>query len=230
MSSKLVFLGTAGNSVVAAKNLRHSGGFVLKTDGVQLFFDPGPGAVAHAHRNNINLRENTAVLVSHSHLNHCNDVNALLAAMSHNKLDTRGILITNESLANSSFITPFHKSCAEKSIVATPGKRIGIEDVDITALKALHHDPKTVGFKVVTPKFTMSYSADTKYSRTVVKQYEGSDVLVLNVPHPFDSEEENALSSKDVVNIINQVKPELTVITHFGLKMLNANPVYEVRE
>jgi phosphoribosyl 1,2-cyclic phosphodiesterase len=51
----------------------------------------------------------------------------------------------------------------------------------------------------------------------------------LNIVHPFNNKE-NQLSSDDAVKIINKVKPKLTIITHFGIKMLKADPLYEARE
>ena len=38
------------------------------------------------------------------------------------------------------------------------------------------------------------------------------------------------MCAADAIRIIEEVKPELAVITHFGAKMLKANPLYEARE
>ncbi|MBI2564975.1 MBL fold metallo-hydrolase [Candidatus Woesearchaeota archaeon] len=231
MESSIKFLGTAGNVGVVAKDLRKSGGIIICSGDVQLHIDPGPGALTNAQKFNVNIRENTAVLVSHSHLNHCNDVNAVLSAMSHNRLDIRGVLIANKTLLDDpeSVLTDYHKLCVEKVIPADVGKTIGVEHVEITPLYADHHDKQAVGFKIVTPDFSLVYSGDTNYSQDIADQYLRADVLILNTPNAFGSNEKG-LSSSDVVNILKLVSPDLAIITHFGKSLLQAPPLYEARE
>jgi len=235
MEDKIIFLGTAGDEAVTSKQVRASGGIIINTQGYQFMIDPGPGALNQAKKYNINLRENTVVLVSHSHINHCNDINAVLAAMSHNKLDIKGVLIASDTLVNGDektkpYLTEFHKNCVERIIVPSPDQRIGIEDIEIVLLKAKHTDAKTVGFKFVTPNFSLVYSSDTGYNTQLVKEYENTDILILNVVHPFDKKDDFNLSSDDAVNLIKRVNPKLAILTHFGKDMMEANPVYQARD
>ncbi len=235
MENKIVFLGTGGDEFVVSKQVRASGGIVIITEGYQFHIDPGPGALVQAKKHNINLRENTVVLVSHAHINHCNDVNVVLAAMSHNKLDVKGVLIANNTLVNGDeetkpYITEFHKKCVERIIVAHPTQKVGIENIEIVLLKTKHTDQKAIGLKFITPHFNLVYSADTGYNPELIKEYTDTDILILNTVHPFDKKNDYNLNSDDVVNIIKRVKPQLTVITHFGKDMVEANPVYQARE
>jgi len=235
MQNRILFLGTGGDEIVVSKQVRASGGIIINTLGYQFMIDPGPGALAQAKRHNINLRENTAVFISHAHLNHCNDVNAVLAAMSHNKLDVKGVLIANDTLVNGDektkpYITDFHKKCVERIIVANSGQRIGIQDIEIRLLKTKHTDPKTIGFKIITPQFSLVYSSDTGYNTELIKEYADTDILILNAVNPFDKKDEFNLNSDDVVNIIKRVNPKAAIITHFGKDMIEANPVYQARD
>jgi ribonuclease BN (tRNA processing enzyme) len=235
MENRILFLGTAGDEVVASKQIRASGGIIINTQGYQFMIDPGPGALNQAKKYNVNLRENTVVLVSHAHINHCNDINAVLAAMSHNNLDTKGVLIANSTVVNGDektkpYLTEFHKGSVERIIIPDPGQRVGIEDVEIITLKAKHTDQKTVGFKFITPEFSLAYSSDTGYNTELVKEYANTDILILNVVHPFEKKEEFNLNSDDAVNLIKRVNPKLAIITHFGKDMMEANPVYQARE
>ncbi len=45
MQDQIIFLGTGGDPVVVGKQIRSSGGIVLKLDGLQFHLDPGPGAL-----------------------------------------------------------------------------------------------------------------------------------------------------------------------------------------
>ncbi len=38
------------------------------------------------------------------------------------------------------------------------------------------------------------------------------------------------LSTDDAIKFIQKAKPKLAVINHFGIKMIEANPMYEARE
>ena len=235
MENNILFLGTAGDEVVASKQIRSTGGIVINIGGYQFMLDPGPGTLSQAAKYNVNLRENTAVLVSHAHINHCNDVNAVLAAMSHNKLDIKGVLIANDTVVNGDettkpYLTNFHKNCVERIIIPAPDQKIGIEDIEIKALKTKHTDKKAIGFKFITPKFNIVYSSDTGYNAELIKEYAGTDILILNVVEPFDKKQEFNLNSDDAVNIIQRVKPQLAIITHFGKDMIEVNPVYQARE
>jgi len=231
----IVFLGTGTGPYVVGKGIRSAGGFVLKLDDMQLHVDPGPGSLMSASRFDVNLRANTVVLVSHAHVNHCSDLNAVISAMTYDGLDKKGVLISNDTVINGSEDTPpvvskFHRKLVERFIVAKPGQRIAIEDVEIKTLATKHSDPNNIGFKFFTPNFVLTYTSDTAYSKELLEQYEKSDILVLNVVHSLGQKSDNNLSSDDAIKIINQVKPQLAIIQHFGKQIIEADPLYESRE
>ena len=233
MTSKITFLGTAGDSFTIGKQLRSSGGFVISQDDLQFQIDPGPGALVKANENSISVRANTAILVTKNHIHHCNDVNAIIDAMTYRGLDKKGVLVSTNSLIIGNekerpYLTEFHKSLLEKYIVLTPEQRVGIADVEIIALNTNVED--SIGLKFITDDFTLCYSSDAKYSKDLAKQYEGSDILILNIRNPFNEKEEGHLNSEDAVKIISKVKPKLALITGFGIKMIKADPLYECRE
>jgi len=235
MQDKVIFLGTAGDEFVTTKQMRASGGIVILSEGYQFHLDPGPGSLVQMKKALLNPRETTAVLVSHAHINHCNDINAILAGISKNKLDVRGVLISGNSVINGDeknkpYITDFHKGCVERIIVPNAGQKIGIQDIEITALKTRHTDTSAIGFRFDTPKFSLVYSADTAYFAEMVEEYKDTDILILNVVSPFDKRDGQNLNSDDAVNIIKRVKPKVTIITHFGKEMMEANPIYQARE
>ena len=230
MESKILFLGTGSEIAVTGKQTRASGGIIIKTEDCQFHIDPGPGALVRAAMHGINVREHTAIFVSHEHTAHCSDVNALVSAMTLNGFDKHGVIIAADSFMKNNHLTEFHKNCVEKIIVANPGKKIGVESVEIHALKTSHNDQSCIGFKFFTPKFVLAYTSDTKYDKDLIEQCKKSDILILNVPFPFKTKDPKTLSSDDAVKIINKARPKLAIITHFGSKMLATNPIYEARE
>jgi len=233
--ASIIFLGTAGSSAVMNKQLRASGGIILVVQDLQFHIDPGPGALNKAKEFGVNLNHNTAVLVSHHHLNHCNDLNVVVEAMTHGGLEHRGIVLGSKSVFQPTenshpFLTRYHQNQLDKVIPMDKNHKVGIELVEINSLSAEHTDPSALGFKFYGPKFTLSYSGDTNYNQKIVEEMSGSDIVILNVPYPGNKGAGLNLDTASAIKIISQVRPKLAILTHFGLEMLKADPLVEARE
>lgn len=233
MKHLITFLGTGQGPMVIGKQIRASGGIVVNTYDHQIHIDPGPSSLAMAKKYYINPRATSVILVSHSHLNHCNDVNTVIDAMTFGGLDKKGILISNNSLVNGSenkppYLTKFHKNCLERFIVLKPNQKAAVDNVEIHTTFA-KHSVECMGFKLVTPEYAISYLSDTTYSAEIGKQHLGSDILILNVVNPDNSKSKYNLNTEDAIRIISEVQPRLSVITHFSEQMLNQDPLMQAR-
>jgi len=236
MEPAIVFLGTAGDVHAVSKQMRGSGGIILRADDLQFHIDPGPGSLTMAKIWGINPRETSVVLVSHNHVGHNNDLNACVHAMTLNGMDTRGVVVAPVSViegenGQGASLSPYHKKLVEKVIIAAPDKRIGIQDVDILPLMTKHPEPHGVGYKIMTTRFVLTYSGDTAFSKELLELYAGTDILILNTvfPRGCAAETEN-LTMEDAVKIVESVKPTLCILTHFGKQMLAVDPLQEARE
>ena len=234
MEPKIIFLGTAGESLVYGNQIRSSGGIVLHMDGMQFIIDPGPGCLTRCADYGINVRDTTAVFVTHNHTNHANDVNAIISAMTYNGLDKRGVLVSNKTAYNGNekvrpIISEYTKKLVEKSIILEEGQRIGIGDVEVVGLETKHGDENCIGLRFFGSDFNLVYSSDTKYFKYLGEDYKGCDIMIVNCVYPFNIKGPQ-LSSEEVVKVAKRVGPKLTILTHFGIKMLKADPLYEARE
>jgi ribonuclease BN (tRNA processing enzyme) len=238
MQSTLIFLGTGGDSFTVGRQTHGSGGIIIFNDEVKLHIDPGPGTLNRLKAAGLSPRDTTAIICTHSHTGHCNDLNAYIDAMTHNGLDKRGVVIGSGSVINGTekehaYITEFHKSCVEKIIVLDSGSKVGIEDFEIIAAKTIHADNTGVGLIILTPDATIGYTSDTQFSNDIAAQYEGCNIMILNVLYPFGMNKDecsNGLCAEEAVKIIQKVKPKLAIITHFGIKMVKSDPIYVARE
>ena len=233
--ASILFLGTAGSSAVVTKQLRSSGGIILHVEDLQFLIDPGPGAITKARECGVNLHHNTAILVSHNHLNHCNDLNAVIDAMTHSGIEHRGIILGSKSVLQTQenshpYLTKYHQNLAEKIIPLEKNHKVGIELVEINALSAEHTDETAIGFKFFCPKFTLSYTGDTKLTPQLLEELTGTDILILNVPYPGNKGKGMNLDTEAAIKIVSHVRPKLAVLTHFGLEMIRADPIQEARE
>ena len=232
---KLIFLGTGGDAHVIGKQIRASGGFVLVVDDTQMHFDPGPGALVKAVEYGVPLRNNTAVVVSNSSLYRCNDVNAVIDAMTLAGLDKTGVLIGCKDVIcgdaeGNTYLTQFHKQCVERFICLEPGGKVGINHIEIRALPVKHKSENSIAFKVFTSKFTMGYTSDTAYSSDLVTALKDVDLLLLHVLNPGDTKVQHGLCTEDAKKIISAVKPKLAILSGFGIKLIKEDVLEEARD
>ncbi|MFC2136362.1 MBL fold metallo-hydrolase [Bacteroidota bacterium] len=234
MKNSITFLGTGGDSIVVGKQVRASGGIVFVFDDSQFHLDPGPGAIVRAKQYDINPRETTAILVSHNHLNHVSGLNSMISAMTYSGIDKRGVLVCDEETLKGSphelpGVSKYHNSLVERFIALKPGMRIGINNINIVATTA-KHTPTSIGFKFYTDKFVVSYTGDTELCKELVDDHKDSDLIIVNCKNPVGLNQKGHMNSEDVVKFLQKTKPKLAIINHFGIKMLDADPIYEARE
>jgi len=216
--------------------LRSSGGIILRIKNIQFHIDPGPGALVKAREYGINLRGNNVVLVSHSHLDHCNDVNVVISAMTHDGLDKAGILIGSKSVligneGERPYVTKIHKRYLDKYLSLESGNNVKFgSDIELHTLKTKHRDETGIGFKFISDKFSIAYSGDTAFFPELIDEYRNSDILILNNLEPFGYPSDDHLSSDDSTKIISMVRPKLAILTHFGQKIIEQNPIYQARD
>lgn len=232
---KIIFLGTGGDAFVVGKQILASGGIVVMSGETQLHIDPGPGSLVKAKEYAVDIRLNTAVLVSHAHMNHCNDVNAVIEAMSFAGLDVHGVLVCNSTLfygydTTKPVVTDHHRRWVERCLVLEPRQKIGINDIDIHATLTKHSDLKGIGFRICTPDFSLGYSSDTELFDELADEFKDVDILILNVPYPCNAAAHQNLCAADAIQLLRKVKPNLAIITHFGIKMLEADILNQVRD
>jgi len=226
MTVSITFLGTGGDKVVMGKQLRATGGIIIAAGDNQFHIDPGPGALVKAKEFNVNLRENTAVFLTHDHLTHSSDINAVLTAMTHGGVDQTGVLVTNK---DSDYATDYHKLLVEKNISLKPEAKIGINEVDIITTPTNHYDTNAIGLKFYTSDIVIGYTSDTGYSDELATSLKDCDVIIANTKYST-TKNENHLNTEDIIKLIKKTKPKLMVITHFGKEMLDSNPIGQARE
>ena len=232
---KIIFLGTGSGTACVSKQIRGSGGIVIQFQDLQFHLDPGPGSLNKAKEIGLQLQHNTAILVSHNHINHCNDLNVIIDAMTHGGIEHRGIVLASKSvlhdLDNSRpILTKHHAKLVEKIIPMEKDHKVGIELVEIHALPVKHTDPTAIGFKFYFPKFTLAYTGDTMVTPDLLESLSGTDVLILNVPYPGDKGQGGNLDREGAIKIISHVRPRLAIMTHFSWDMLKADCLQEARE
>ncbi|HLC62771.1 MAG TPA: MBL fold metallo-hydrolase [Candidatus Nanoarchaeia archaeon] len=230
---KLTFLGIAGNDAPSLGLA--SSCFVLNYRHYQLIFDPGPGTLIKAREANINIANTNIILVSHAHLNHCNELNLVIDAMTFHGLDNRGLIVGDESVINGSgierpILSRAHKRFIEKEVVLMEDQELTLPGIKIQALKTQHSLPSSLGYRITTDELTIVYSGDTKNFDEIPSLYKNADILILNVPYPKKTQSDTNLNIDDAHKIIYTIKPRLAILTHFNKQLLKESPIYYARE
>ena len=225
--NKIKFLGTAGARFVVMSQLRKSGGIWLTLDETNVLIDPGPGSLVRclSSKPKLNPRELDGIILSHRHLDHSNDVNIMIEAMTNGGFDRKGIVFApSDAVDIDPVVLKYVRDYVEKVEILKENGSYTLGNISFsTPVKHLHHGVETYGINFYGESISVSYISDTSYFDGIESYYDG-DVLILNVVRLKKSDSIQHLSFEDVEKIISENKPKLAVMTHFGMTMIKAKP------
>jgi phosphoribosyl 1,2-cyclic phosphodiesterase len=218
------FLGTCGGRFATFYQTRNTGGIFIE-DKIKIAIDPGPGAIVRMNQEGIDPTKIDLLLVSHCHPDHYTDVDVLIEAMTIGGTVKRDTLIASESVISGiegfdPKASSYHQSRLEEIHVAKPGDEFKVEGLIITATPTKHTDPSGVGFKIKTDNGIVTYTSDTSVGEEIIQSFKGTRLLILALTTPPEIQLPHHLSPKDAVTILKEVKPEMALLTHFGLRAI----------
>ncbi|HIH78398.1 MAG TPA: MBL fold metallo-hydrolase [Halobacteria archaeon] len=233
------FLGTGGSRFVVAKQLRSSGGVFIKYNGLNIILDPGPGTLVRCNKSKppIDVTKLDAILLSHLHIDHSNDVNILIDGMTVGGFKRRGVLFAPEDSLKGdccvvlnylrSFLTRIEilKERSKYTIGSLESEKLCFS----TSIRH-NHPVETYGLIFDMHGLKVSFMVDTKYFPGLIDCYKGSDILVINVTRRTPSSGIMHLSIEDVKEILKGIKPKKAILTHFGMTMLKAQPAIVAKD
>ena len=224
MSDIITFLGTAGARFVVARQLLASGGAWLNLGDTQILLDPGPGSLVQAARRKLDATKLDAIILSHRHLDHSGDINIMIEAMTGGGIKKRGtVFAPADALTQDPVIFSYLRSYSQHIQVLTEGGSYMIDDVSFKTPVRHKHPVETYGFIFQTPRHTFSWITDTRYFDDLAEHYEG-DLLVINVVRLNPGAPIDHLSLPEAKSIIEELKPRIAILTHFGMTMWRAKP------
>ncbi|MCX5886259.1 MAG: MBL fold metallo-hydrolase [Proteobacteria bacterium] len=226
--NSIKFLGTAGARFVVAKQLRASGGIWLSLDGTNLLIDPGPGSLIRclSSRPKLDPTHLDGIILSHRHLDHANDINVMVEAMTMGGFQSRGTLFApSDALDGEPVVLQYIRDYVDKVEVLKENTSYQVKNITFSTLRRHRHPVETYGFKFFLPGLTVSFITDTHMSPVLIEDYQ-SDIIIINVvllnaipDLPIDH-----LSIDNAKELIKGIKPKVAVLTHFGMTILKAKP------
>lgn len=230
----VTFIGTCGGRFATIAQLRGTGGLYIE-DSMRLHVDPGPGALVAMIALGLDPRLTDVVMVSHGHPDHYGDADVLVEAMTEGGTRHRGILIGSTSVTEGMtgywpILSRYHLSKPAQVKTARVGDKYFLDSgLNIEVLPARHTDESTVGFRFNTLHGAISYVSDTEYSEEIARKHRDARLLILPATRPLDGRIVGHMSTEDVAEFVRIARPELTVMTHFGLKVLRSGPEAQAR-
>jgi phosphoribosyl 1,2-cyclic phosphodiesterase len=228
--SSILFLGSGGARFVVARQLRASGGMWLRFGATQIHVDPGPGALVRAlsHVPPCNPRELDAIVLSHKHLDHSGDVNALIEAMTSGGFRPRGALLAPaDAFDDEHVVLPYAARFVERLERLAPSSGpYRINEVEIFTSVQHVHAVQTYGLHFVHDGLRVAYMPCGRYFDGLAADYAAHrpDVLVINVLRLGDHLDVDHLTWQLARRIVAEIRPKVAIFGHFGTKMLEAGP------
>lgn len=220
----VVFLGTAGARVMVTNQILASGGAWLNLGGTQILLDPGPGCLVQAIKRKLDPTKLRAILLSHKHLDHSNDINIMIEAMTEGGRKQRGIVfVPGDVLTHDPIIFSHLRSFPEDIKILTEGGTYPVDSISFKTPVRHKHPVETYGFVFETPNHTFSWITDSQYFDRLPDYYQG-EVIIINVVRLEPGAPVAHLSLLEARLIIEKIKPKKAIITHFGTTMWRAKP------
>jgi len=224
---ELRFLGTGGGRYVTGQQRRKTGGIILKTDETQIHIDPGPGALVETHKEVEEPSETEALIVSHAHLDHANDAEAIIEMMVE-AYENGGTLFSNETTLHGfsdleKKISDYHQNLCMDIRTLEEGSEYSFKDLTIKSQHMFHSDPKTAGFTVENEEKKIGFWTDTEFSEELLELYEGCDTLVVYCSRPKNEGTRSHTCLSDIPDIVEDLEVSTVLVTHFGFRFLDSD-------
>jgi len=232
---QLVLLGTGGGRFATITQKRRTGGIRILHGKTNIHLDPGPGALVYSLEAGLNPQKINGILISHCHPDHYNDAEVFIEAMTRGMTRKRGVLAAAHSVLYGDkqcepSISKYHQQMPEQVVDAKPGTSFNVDDMRVSAAEARHTDPDAVGFRFETPNFgDIAYTSDSEYFEGIGKPYQGVRLLLLCVMRPAGSPWKGHMTTDDAIKTVGEAKPEMAVLTHFGMQMIFKGPANEAK-
>ncbi len=218
--NQLIFLGTAGGRFTVFNQLRKSAGIWFKINNKLFAIDPGPGALIEAIKHKLQPSSLSGIFLSHRHLDHCADINAIIESMTEGGHKKRGTVLAPYDATE---IDPVILRYNRKNFTLINTNEFSSYDVDGIKIetKARHIHTVDVYGAIFDNRF--SYIADTRYFDDLPNMYK-TDIVIANVVFCHERKGFKHLSSDDIYKFLEVFKPKKFIITHFGLSFLKKKP------
>jgi ribonuclease BN (tRNA processing enzyme) len=225
MNDEIVILGSGGGRHHIRTQYRATGGILLKIGGIQTHIDPGPGAIVRINQYKEDPTKTELFIVTHFHLDHYNDLAVMIEGSrkvlhdrNHHYYKKGTLISTKEVLKN---LSQYHLNMLERVYILNPKDTIKLKGLKLIGTKIIHADVEGFGIIFDLIEYSIAYSSDTTVFEGFGPQFNGVDILILNLLRPDSVICRRHLSTDQVLPELNKITPppKTLILNHFGAYM-----------
>lgn len=223
-------LGTGGGRHTMTTQRRRTAGIRIIDGTANVHVDPGPGALVHSIYADLTPMKLDGVVVTHCHPDHYTDAEPLIEGMTQGTTKKKGVVAAARSVLEGNSdadrsVSRYHQKLVSKIITLQPETNFKIGHLVFEAVEALHGDPDSIGLTIDAGELgKIGYTSDTELIPSLYKSYKGLRLLIICTMWPKGQKLKGHLNTDDALNLIKETKPKFVVTTHYGFRMLNADP------
>lgn len=229
--NKIKFLGTAGARFVVMKQLRASGGIWLTLDDTNIMIDPGPGSLVRciSSKPTLNPMDLDGIILTHRHIDHSNDINIMIEAMTNGGFKKKGVVFApRDALEGDPVILKYVREDVDRIAILKEKGRYEVGNISFETPIRLKHGVETYGVNFRGKTSSISLITDTDYFSGLASPFSG-EILIINVVMLEDKSTIEHLCLQEAEQIIEENRPRLAILTHFGMGMVKGKP-WEIAE
>jgi len=235
---EILFLGTGGGRFNLISQLRRTAGFCI-LGGLNIYVDPGPGALVACKEFGFDPRKIDALVVTHNHVDHTNDAGILAEAMTDHATAKKGAFIGSKTVIEGDEfgdkgITHYHLgkvACAHEALYGHPiAIRARGKTATLIPAPVRHEDATGFGFTLEMGGKKIGYTSDTEYYAGMARHYAGCDALIANNLKAKADDIPAHMNSDTTIRLLAEAKPKLAILTHLGRKLILSGPEKEAKK
>ena len=223
-ANTITFLGTAGARFMVSRQLAASGGLWLNLGGTEILLDPGPGCVVQSAKRKLNAEKLSAIILSHRHLDHSGDTNVMVEAMTDGGFHRHGLVFAPpDAFDKEPVLFSYLRRYLDGTVTLEEGRSYSVDGVTFSTPVKHLHPVDTFGLVFKSAEYNFAYIADTLYFEEL-KNYYKCDMLIINMVFTKPIPPVQHLAVPDARRIIEEIKPRVALLSHFGMQVWMAKP------
>jgi len=201
---------------------RNCAGYLLRVAGKTFLIDAGPGTLRQLARKESALTDISHIFISHFHIDHCNDLPAIIFAMKYGLSESRGDLTIhgpegfagNFQALKNAYGNQIETEKFSTTVVEHSEDAFEIDSVKITTLEMTHSVP-AIGYRFDhADGKSLTYSGDTEPCSNIIKLAMGSEGLLMDCSRPDDSPAPGHPTTSQAAAIAQKAEVKTLILTH----------------
>lgn len=190
-----------------------------------ILIDPGPGSLIRALKSRPKLDPSAldGIILTHKHLDHSNDINLMIEAMTGGGFKKRGVVFAPRDCFGEGGVIFDYASKFPQEIRHLKKGSFKVKDFEFEVPLKMRHPVETYGIRFEINGRKVSLIADTEYFQDLSKYYK-ADILIINLVFLEKRSNIAHLCLSEAKKIISAIKPKEAILTHFGMTILKAKP------